>query len=114
MLPIHPSKRQLLQLTFALIAVIIVCMIVTAWRSRRLAQRLTDAGWRVYLLPGCGYCERQMSLLDGFTNYTICAGGNPRSCHGIDQFPLWHNPRTEKQRIGYQDRQSLCEMIKQR
>jgi hypothetical protein len=88
---------------------------------RSLVRGLERRGWTVYLLEGCGFCQKQMGLLDGFDRYVLYSGGElvggyatrpPVQRGSIDGFPHWYNTRTGERRGGFQDRAALEQMAR--
>ncbi len=112
-------RKILLAVSLAIAVVLIIMILYYMFAPRTLARSLTRCGWTVYLMKGCGYCRKQMSLLNGFDRYILCSGGvvidgytdtPPLACNSIKAFPYWYNVRTGEARTGFQDSAALARM----
>ncbi|MDE2100338.1 MAG: hypothetical protein KGL39_24010 [Patescibacteria group bacterium] len=60
-----------------------------------LRKDLAHAGWHLFTMPGCGFCEQQMDVLGGeyVEGYYHECGQDAVDidCAGIDGFPHWKN-----------------------
>jgi hypothetical protein len=130
------SRKVLLAVALAVAIVLAIVILYYLFAPRggaqsALARALARCGWSVYLLQGCGACEKQMQLLPGFDRSILCGGsanavqkpglapiagytGKPSvpglSCSGIPAYPYWHNDRTGESRVGFQDYAALGRM----
>ena len=110
-----------------LMGVIILLIIMCVWNwapgpwdhlqrmsNRSLAQRLTDAGWVLYIRMGCPWCHKQLGEFPPAEQKElkiIECQSQMHQCIGIKGVPLWHNTKTGEQKSGYKPKSVLAEMV---
>ena len=112
-----------LAMAIVLVILIVFCLASPQGREQKaLMRELAHRGWTVYLKKGCGWCHKQMKLLDGFDHTVLCSNDSPPvvldsymqapplECGKIAAFPYWYNTRTQEDRTGYQDEHALKKM----
>lgn len=116
----HGSRRAVLALALALVVVLSILILYRVLVPRALASGLARNGWTVYLLRGCGHCDRQAALLSGF-HMVVRYGPDGKLLGGytktpplafgdIKAFPCWYNLLTGEKRLGFQDVAALEKM----
>ena len=95
----------------ALVLLAVVAFVVTRRRAHGekftpggpdLGERLARKKWRLYVMPGCGFCDKQLAILGGtYPRLTVCTGGK---CAGVaSAFPHWANEATGATAVGLRD-----------
>jgi hypothetical protein len=120
------AQRIVLAITLAAIVILVIMIIYHLWRgsshTSALARGLTQNGWTVYLRKGCGFCDEQMKMLGGFSQYTLYGTDGsllsgytktpPLTFGVIKGFPCWYNLRSGETRMGLQNVTTLQQMAK--
>jgi hypothetical protein len=118
---IVPIKYQDEGITMIGIAAVIVMMIIIIyliWSSfdMGIAQRLSMAGWVLYLSDGCEFCNQQLKILKT-QNYHpsikcgVYSGDSTHiPCSELTGFPTWYNVHTKEKRVGLQKLHDLKTM----
>ena len=82
-----------------------------------IAQRLSDTGWMLFTLQGCGACEAQKDVIGGSASVVLfeCDASDEAlaACieYDIEVVPTWINFETGERVIGLQDITQLELMI---
>lgn len=84
-----------------------------------LGERLDDAGWMLYTMNGCGWCEKQKEVL-GYDKFDIkienCATRDECTENALaintTGFPSWHNVFSNETLPGFRTLEQLEEMCK--
>lgn len=87
--------------------------------ERTLGERLDDAGWSLYTMTGCGWCEEQKKVLgNDIYGLKIENCNNREECTKIVQeqdikgFPTWINVYSNEISPGFKTIEELEEMTK--
>ena len=113
-----------------ILALLIIAVVIIGYyywsRSKggsSLAKDLASCGWVLYMMPGCGYCHKQMDVLGVkvYPKQVVCKGGMPASpgtnykgkmdCGAIKAYPHWENEKTGETRTGLQTTSQLQSML---
>jgi hypothetical protein len=109
-------------------AVVVITLFILSWyayySSPNLCTTLTNCGWVVYYMQGCGYCDSQKTVLkNSFSRYVEFDGNKnlvggytttpPVPVSEISGFPTWVNTRTGNVTVGMQDEKALWNMTRQ-
>jgi len=110
-------------------ALVVTLLAIILYTARDvLAQRLADAGWVLYVMPGCGACAKQEEILGYYgyliPHYPFTGKGQylgdptkmppPVDYKAITGFPTWVNVKGTpplKQVVGVQNEIALAKML---
>lgn len=116
------ATMRVLVTAMAIVLIILLLYFIMAPR-RSLSSRLARCGWVLYVRDGCGYCSRQMDILnghypkivecgkDGTQVNTTCANP-PFQCSQVSGFPYWANTVTKETKVGLQKQGDLEKMLR--
>lgn len=76
-------------------------------KKRQLTEALQNAGWELYVLAGCGACEKQKELLMPYFGKECLGDVCP------DRYPAWFNKVSRQKIYGYQPMAALERMAAQ-
>ena len=72
---------------------------------------LTQAGWVLYAAEWCGYCKKQIELLNSLYPSFVSTDGNVVYGQPAQVYPTWKNKLTGQELLGYQDENGLTKMV---
>lgn len=135
--PTRKPRRQAQLLRAIVMAAVILLVIILAVRvsgqrergrkraMRSLSARLAHRGWTLYLMKGCGFCEKQMRELGRYPRYVVLSadpshqildGNGPvlLDVREIPAFPYWYREegQNRESRTGYQNWAALETMAR--
>ena len=118
------SSSHLGNVMFVSVILIIIVIIYYAYQKlNTLEDDLEKSGWTVYSRVGCPYCVKQMDLIPDFKNYVQYSQNGSKILHSYTKsppkkfsdlkgVPFWYNTKTGATRTGFQDYESLNNMVK--
>ena len=97
----HFSKKLIDNYLIGLILILLVVILLKIYSIRKsqkgIVEKLHDAGWRLYVMDGCKFCEEQLMILGTgkYPDMVNCSDSTKHCPIDFKAFPAWKNTKTQ-------------------